>query len=140
MNKNKLRILLCISVLCSPLGSHAVSPDDLMKSVVEDGKPLAEGSITGPVADMIKQRTHTLKDPYMRIEKVQSAYKDCTQLMQMLTVPNIPSQKGENLGDMVSVTKLTMCPPGKLPKGAATQEIISCKIGKQDCANFDKKM
>lgn len=132
MKQTMTKGVLCVGIVLCNL-SYAVQPQELMKAVLDNSAPFAEGVIEGPLADAVKTVTKSKDNPTMRVEKGASTIPNCTVLLTTMTVPNIPSTSGDNLGTMVSVNELTLCPENKLPKNKAANQIISCKIGLKDC-------
>jgi hypothetical protein len=129
---------LCASVLSLPLTTFAIEPKALISAVLEHGQPYAEGQVTGSMAAMLAQQTHSQSVPFMRIERLSSNYPECNVVSSTTRVANIPSKQGNNEGELVMVSKLTFCPPGKLPAGVHANEVVSCSIGATDCDKFIK--
>ena len=131
-------ILFCAGVVVFPSAGHAVEPKQLISAVMEKGQPYAEGQITGQMASLLAQQTHSKATPFMRIDRLKSDYPECNVVSTTTRVADIPSKTGENVGELVMVSKLTFCPPGKLPVGVRANEVVSCSIGTKECSEFVK--
>jgi len=136
--KKIVTVFLCAGACMLSLRALSVEPKALISAVVEQGQPYAEGPITGAMATMLAQQTHSQAVPFMRIERLVSNYPDCSVVGSTTRVADIPSKQGGNEGELVMVSKLTFCPPGKLPAGVHANEVVSCSIGVKDCAQFAK--
>ena len=132
---NKQVLLIYLSLLLPCAAYSAVSdPTIVLEKALEQGIT-SEEEINGPLAQMMQAQTHSKSNPKVKAEKLAPLGK-CSVVRLTTTMPNIPNKEGSIVGDYVVVSKLTLCPDGKLPEGIKGQEIVSCNIGSKSCKDF----
>ena len=132
MQLNNLKYL-AIVLFCFNSACFAVSPDFLLEKALANGQ--AEGLIDGPMADGMRQVTHANSTPHMRIVREKITKQGCYVTLTTLTIPDIPSTTGKNLGDYITQTRTQMCPNGDDPLSGKFVEVISCTVGGHPCPN-----
>ncbi len=105
----------------------SLTPEELMARAMRDGKASAE--LTGPLADAIKAKTRSKAATQATFEKGGDAGDGCKFFISTVVQSDIPSTKGDIVGDYVTVARTKVCPK----TGQHPPEILDCKVGPHSC-------
>jgi hypothetical protein len=122
----KTTALLAIAIAASQV--YAYTSDELFNTAMTTG--IAEGVLTGVVADRLKQQTHSIEPTQAKLERIATAINGCQTFKLTIIQPKIPKREGGFAGDYTAVTKPVVCNDGR---EQAPPEVLDCKVGTVSC-------
>lgn len=131
---NTMKKIYAPLLLLSFFGSaSALTIDELVYSVLETGQAREAQVTKGPWVDFMRDSTRSKAFPFVKVTSEGNDAQGCWRFIQDTTMPQIPTQDGNIIGDYRTVSKVVACPNGAAPTEGERVTVILCEIGGQSC-------